>query len=263
MAAALIEMERNCAEGGLYVCREKRAIRLHTLGVQIKHIEGEDLTWGDADWARRDLGEAAATGARPWVSQREIPQLPSKSNQIEEFFIDESIVLDQNSRFGWILLWYRAGHTGRPGACRGRCRRRIGVCGAVFPHYPMEFWNSTGASFYSHGKFRGMPSSHRSSHTGRSAACRGRARRRNGGFWGVFPHNRLDEDEDARVGLWARWFFMPSAAEPAPLDAAICPHALALRGVVRSAGLDLAEAGACEWYRGCLCLLAPCLGPER
>src|SRR3954468_1758075 len=58
-------------------------------------------------------------------------------------------------------------------------------------------------------------------------------------------------------------FFMPSAAEPAPLDAAICPHALALRGVVRSAMLDLAEAGACEWYRGCLCLLAPCLGPER
>jgi hypothetical protein len=108
-----------------------------------------------------------------------------------------------------------------------------------------------------------MPSSHRSSHTGRSAACRGRSRRRNGVLWEVFPHNRLDEDEDARVGLWARWFFMPSAAEPAPLDAAICPHALALRGVVRSAGLDLAEAGACEWYRGCLCLLAPCLGPER
>src|SRR3954462_11308528 len=93
-------------------------------------------------------------------------------------------------------------------------------------------------------------------------------------LWGSFPalphgilefHRGivLDEDEDARVGLWARWFFMPSAAEPAPLDAAICPHALALRGVVRSAGLDLAEAGACEWYRGCLCLLAPCLGPER
>src|SRR4051812_47553613 len=81
-----------------------------------------------------------------------------------------------------------------------------------------------------------MPSSHRSSHTGRSAACRGRSRRRNGVLWEVFPHNQLDEDEDARVGLWARWFFMPSAAEPAPLDAAICPHALALRGVVRSAG---------------------------
>src|SRR4051812_16790995 len=123
----------------------------------------------------------------------------------------------------------------------------------------------------------GIPPWHRSSHTGRSGACRrrivlvtreglrrrGRSRRRNGVLWEVFPHNRLDEDEDARVGLWARWFFMPSAAEPAPLDAAICPHALALRGVVRSAGLDLAEAGACEWYRGCLCLLAPCLGPER
>src|SRR3954469_17866174 len=138
---------------GIYVCREKGTILMQTLGVQIKHIQGEDLTWGDADWARRDLGEAAATGARPWVSQREIPQLPSKSNQIEEFFIDESIVLDQNSRFGWILLWYRAGHTGRPAACRGRSRRRNGV------------------------------------------------------LWEVFPHNRLDEDEDARVGLWARWFF--------------------------------------------------------
>src|SRR3954468_15456028 len=116
MAAALIEMQRNCAEGGLYVCREKGTILMQTLGVQIKHIYGEDLTWGDADWARRDLGEAAAKGTRPWVFQREIPQLPSKSNQIEEFFIDESIVLDQNSRFGLILLWYRAGHTVCPRA---------------------------------------------------------------------------------------------------------------------------------------------------
>src|SRR3954469_25835806 len=31
MAAALIEMQRNCAEGGLYVCREKGAILMQTL----------------------------------------------------------------------------------------------------------------------------------------------------------------------------------------------------------------------------------------
>src|SRR3954462_454625 len=58
-------------------------------------------------------------------------------------------------------------------------------------------------------------------------------------------------------------FFMPSAAEPALLDASICLHALAVRGVLRSAMLDLAEAGACEWCCGCFCLLAPCFCTER
>src|SRR3954462_11855517 len=56
MAAALIEMQRNCAEGGLYVCREKGTILMQTLGVQIKHIyrgrtspgvtrTGQGVTW--------------------------------------------------------------------------------------------------------------------------------------------------------------------------------------------------------------------------
>ena len=68
----------------------------------------------------------------------------------------------------------------------------------------------------------------------------------------------LDEDEDedeTRACVrgsenWPRcsgWFFMPSAAEPALFDASICLHALASRGVVRFAMLDLAEAGAYEW----------------
>ena len=59
------------------------------------------------------------------------------------------------------------------------------------------------------------------------------------------------------------WFFMPSAAEPALFDASICLHALASRGVGRYAMLDLADAGACEWRCGCLCLLAPCFCTER
>src|SRR4051794_28226614 len=42
-------------------------------------------------------------------------------------------------------------------------------------------------------------------------------------------------------------FFMPSAAEPGLLYASICLHPLAVRGVLRSAMLDLAEGGACEW----------------
>ncbi|KAL5081338.1 hypothetical protein RYX36_009759 [Vicia faba] len=65
----------------------------------------------------------------------------------------------------------------------------------------------------------------------------------------------LDEDQDedeARACVrgsenWPRcsgWFFMPSAAEPALFDASICLHALASRGVVRYAMLDLADAGA-------------------
>ena len=82
----------------------------------------------------------------------------------------------------------------------------------------------------------------------------------------------LDEDEDETRACvrgsenWPRcsgWFFMPSAAEPALFDASICLHALASRGVVRYAMLDLADAGACEWHCGCLCLLAPCFCTER
>ena len=84
----------------------------------------------------------------------------------------------------------------------------------------------------------------------------------------------LDEDEDedeTRACVrgsenWPRcsgWFFMPSAAEPALFDASICLHALASRGVVRYAMLDLADAGACEWHCGCLCLLALCFCTER
>jgi len=56
---------------------------------------------------------------------------------------------------------------------------------------------------------------------------------------------------------------MLSEAESALLDASICLRALALWGVGCSAMLVLADARACEWWRGCLCLLAHCFGFER
>lgn len=57
--------------------------------------------------------------------------------------------------------------------------------------------------------------------------------------------------------------FMPSEAESALLDASICLHALALRGVVRSVMLLLADVRACEWRCGCLCFPAQCFCVER